>query len=100
MSVSTVKLNGTTLMTVNDTTATAGDVLGKYFYAADGTKTLGTAASQSGSSDGDVIFIDYDGTVITTKTKAEINAMTSDSDLPENPSHTGLTAQGWNWTVT
>ena len=100
MSVSTVKLNGTTLMTVNDTTATAGDVLGKYFYAADGTKTLGTAASQSGSSDGDVIFIDYDGSVVTAKTKAEINAMTSDSDLPENPSHTGLTAQGWNWTVT
>ena len=99
MSVSTVKLNGTTLMTVNDTTATAGDVLGKYFYAADGTKTLGTAASQSGSSDGDVIFIDYDGSVVTAKTKAEINSMTSDSELPENPTHTGLTSQGWNWTV-
>jgi hypothetical protein len=26
--------------------------------------------------------------------------MTSDSDLPANPTHTGLTAQGWNWTVT
>lgn len=44
MPVSTVKLNGTTLMTVNDTTATQGDVINKYFYAADGTKTLGTAS--------------------------------------------------------
>ena len=44
-------------------------------------------------------FIDYDGTLIATKTKAEINAMASDSELPANPSHTGLVAQGWNWTV-
>ena len=48
---------------------------------------------------GDVQFIDYDGTLVASKTKAEINAMTSDSDLPANPTHTGLTAQGWNWTV-
>ena len=47
----------------------------------------------------DVNFIDYDGTLVASKTKAEINAMTSDADLPANPSHTGLTAQGWNWTV-
>ena len=46
-----------------------------------------------------VNFIDYDGTLIATKTKAEINAMASDSELPANPSHTGLVAQGWNWTV-
>ena len=51
------------------------------------------------SSEGDVIFIDYDGSIVDTKSKTEINAMTSDSDLPANPSHTGLTAQGWNWTV-
>lgn len=47
----------------------------------------------------DVNFIDYDGTLVASKTKAEINAMTADTDLPENPTHTGLTAQGWNWTV-
>ena len=52
-----------------------------------------------GSTDGDVVFIDYDGTIVDAKTKAEINAMSSDSELPANPSHTGLTAQGWNWTV-
>lgn len=52
-----------------------------------------------GSTDGDVIFIDYDGSIVASKTKAEIDLMSSDSDLPANPSHTGLTAQGWNWTV-
>lgn len=44
-------------------------------------------------------FIDYDGTILYSYTKAEIEAMTSQSDLPANPSHDGLTAQGWNWTL-
>ena len=155
MGVSTVILNNTTLMTVNDTTATASDVSsGTYFYGADGVKTAGTATAHAigvndttdaaggtirefvgvdlGSdtvtaehlelgytahdatgtaitgtmpaptgdvSRKDVNFYDYDGTLVASKTKAEINAMTSDSDLPANPTHTGLTAQGWNWTV-
>ena len=44
-------------------------------------------------------FVDYDGTILHSYTKAEINAMSSESDLPANPSHTGLTAQGWHWTL-
>lgn len=47
----------------------------------------------------DVDFIDYDGTLLYSYTKAAIEAMTSDSDLPENPTHEGLIAQGWNWTL-
>ena len=43
-----------------------------------------------------VIFIDYDGTVLYSYTLEEANALTA---LPENPSHPGLTAQGWNWTL-
>lgn len=44
MGVSTVKLNGVTLMTVADTTAVAADVeSGKYFYNSAGVKTEGTA---------------------------------------------------------
>lgn len=44
MAVSTVKLNGQTLMTVNDTTATQADVnSSKYFYGADGVKRQGSA---------------------------------------------------------
>lgn len=40
-------------------------------------------------------FIDYDGTILYSYTAEEwVNVTT----LPSNPSHTGLTAQGWNWT--
>lgn len=48
------------------------------------------------NSQRDVIFIDYDGTELCSYSKEEINMM---SDLPENPSHIGLVAQGWNWTL-
>ena len=44
-------------------------------------------------------FIDYDGTILYSYTATEINTMTSESDLPPNPSHNRLTAQGWNWTL-
>jgi hypothetical protein len=43
-----------------------------------------------------VNFIDYDGTILYSYTAQEANALT---ELPSNPSHTGLTAQGWNWTL-
>ena len=40
-------------------------------------------------------FIDYDGTILYSYTKTEWQSV---STLSSNPSHTGLTAQGWNWT--
>lgn len=52
MATSTVKLNGTTLMTVADTTAVAADVAsGEYFYGADGVKTEGSASGGGGNID-------------------------------------------------
>ena len=44
----------------------------------------------------DVNFIDYDGTILYSYTAAEAQEL---SALPDNPSHDGLTAQGWNWTL-
>lgn len=44
----------------------------------------------------DVNFYDYDSTIVYSYTKAEFLALSS---LPDNPSHSGLTAQGWNWTL-
>ena len=41
-------------------------------------------------------FIDYDGTVLYEYTESEVNAL---SVLPANPTHPGLTSQGWNWTL-
>ena len=44
----------------------------------------------------DVNFYDYDGTIVDSYTAAEFAAL---SAMPANPSHTGLTAQGWNWSL-
>lgn len=44
----------------------------------------------------DVNFYDYDGTITNSYTKNEFLALSS---MPDNPTHTGLTAQGWNWTL-
>lgn len=40
-------------------------------------------------------FIDFDGSVVYSFTKADFLAS---SGLPANPSHDGLIAEGWNWT--
>lgn len=57
--------------------------------------TVNVEGSSAGGKD--VNFIDYDGTVLYSYTAAEAQALT---ELPANPSHTRLTAQGWNWTLT
>lgn len=44
----------------------------------------------------DVNFYDYDGTRLYSYTKSEFLELT---EMPENPTHEGLTAQGWNWTL-
>ena len=45
----------------------------------------------------DVNFYDYDGTLVDSYTASEFAAL---SAIPANPSHDGLTAQGWNWSLT
>lgn len=44
----------------------------------------------------DVIFYDYDGTQLYSYTA---EAFTTLTELPDNPIHNGLIAQGWNWTL-
>ena len=44
----------------------------------------------------DVDFIDFDGRLLYSYTAQEFLALTA---LPANPSYPGLTAQGWNWTL-
>ena len=88
-----------TAVDISDTTAAASDVAsGKYFYTANGTKTEGTASGGGGgsASSNQVNFFDYDGTIVYSYSKVEALAL---SALPSNPSHTGLTAQGWNWSL-
>lgn len=44
----------------------------------------------------DVNFYDYDGFCLYSYTASEFADLTA---LPANPSHDGLTAQGWNWSL-
>lgn len=44
----------------------------------------------------DVNFYDYEGTRVYSYTKAEFLALES---MPNNPTHEGLTSEGWNWTL-
>lgn len=58
--------------------------------------TANVNVSVSTVEEKDVNFIDYDGTVLYAYTKDEFLALTS---MPANPTHTGLTSQGWNWSL-
>lgn len=55
------------------------------------TVNVGGSVSKS-----DVNFYDYDGTCRYSYTAAEFAELTA---MPANPTHTGLTAQGWNWSL-
>lgn len=44
----------------------------------------------------DVVFMDYDGSILYGYTKDEFLALT---ELPANVQHQGLTTNGWNWTL-
>ena len=90
----------TAVSLAGDTVTAAHLESGYTAHDATGASITGTMPAPAGNvGESDVNFIDYDGTLVASRTKAQINAMTSDSDLPANPTHTGLTSQGWNWTV-
>lgn len=84
--------------TISTNAAAAGDIAnGKQAYV-NGSLITGTATGGGGSTaePNDVTFYDYDGTVVASYTAADFANL---SALPANPSHTGLTAQGWNWSL-
>ena len=95
MSVAKVTLNGNVIVDMTDATAAASDITApKTAYIADGSKAIGSGGGSDDSKT--IIFIDYDGTELYKYTPQEFLAL---SALPANPSHTGLTAQGWNWSL-
>ncbi len=49
-----------------------------------------------GTSRSDVNFYDYDGTIVNSYSTAEFAQL---NEMPTNPTHEGLTAQGWNWSL-
>ena len=58
-------------------------------------QAIQTGGSAPGAP-GDITFYDYDGTIVTSWTLAELATKTA---LPDYPSHEGLTCQGWNWSL-
>lgn len=65
-----------------------------------GETILGVEGSYSGGGtsapSNDVNFYDYDGTIVYSYSAADFANL---SAMPANPTHEGLTAQGWNWTL-
>ena len=58
------------------------------------TATSGGGGGGTSASPSDVNFYDYDGTLLSSYTIAEANLLT---ELPQPPTHDGLTFQGWNY---
>lgn len=64
---------------------------------ADGYSSVTVNVSGGGEvAPNDVNFYDYDGTILYSYSAADFANL---SALPANPTHTGLTAQGWNWSL-
>lgn len=56
----------------------------------------GGSAESKPKAFGDVMFYDYDGTVVASYTAEDFAELEA---LPPVPQHDGLTAQGWNWSL-
>ena len=59
-------------------------------------QTGGSSTPDTPGIPGDITFYDYDGTIVTSWTLAELATKTA---LPYYPSHNGLICQGWNWSL-
>lgn len=81
---------------MNDTIVLDGDA--SLFIREDGEfgECIAVSDGSGFSQDADVIFYDYDGTIVKTYTAEEFASLTV---LPRNPRHEGLIAEGWNWTL-
>ena len=84
---------GTKSITITQNGTTTEDVTN--YASAEITVNVGGGTTEA--EEKDVNFIDYDGTIVYSYTAVEAQAL---SALPSNPTHSGLTSQGWNWTLT
>lgn len=87
------------LKSIADAIRAKGGTSAPLAFPAEFVSAIGAIPSGGGgeaAASNDVNFLDYDGTIVHSYTAAEFAALTA---LPANPSHAGLTAQGWNWSL-
>ena len=100
MGVSKVDFAGNTLVDLTGDSVTPATLKkGETAHNAAGEQIVGTMEAGGGTTPGapgDITFYDYDGTIVTSWTLAELATKTA---LPDYPSHEGLTCQGWNWSL-
>lgn len=90
-----IKYTGRTIATMDASGSKKILTAGKYLtddVTIDYTKSGGSVVAACK----DVNFIDYDGRIVASYSAAEFANL---SELPPNPVHDGLIAQGWNWTL-
>lgn len=91
----TISYKGATIAEISASGTTTLETAGKY---CEDDISLAYVKPSGGVSvpPNDVNFIDYDGTIVASYSAADFANL---SAMPDNPTHTGLTAQGWNWTL-
>lgn len=97
MGVAKVTVNNVVKVDLTSDTVAADKLVSDYTaHGADGEAIIGTYAGGGGAVESDVNFYDYDGTLVKSYTAADFANVTA---MPDNPSHDGLIAQGWNWSL-
>jgi len=84
------------LTSVANAIRTKGGTNASLSYPTGFVNAIGAISTGGSAPEKDVNFIDYDGTILYSYTAAEFANL---SALPANPTHSGLTAQGWNWSL-
>ena len=95
----TIKYSGQSIDSLSDTGTKTLQTSGKYCtgnFTIEYTKPAAEETIEVETDSDAVEFIDYDGTIIQTYSAAEFAEL---SALPANPTHEGLIAQGWNWSL-
>lgn len=88
--------NSTELTAVADAIRSKGGTSDSLSFPAGFVSAIENIPTGGSPSVKNLVFIDYDGSEVSSYTTQEALALTA---LPANPSHTGLTAQGWNWSL-